>query len=98
MITPRACHETSGRVKPQTSTIRACRANSKIGSALRQYSHTVSIDMEICVKLCVLCIDIELFNRFMGISYWSKAIFNLITIICVTELPRLPSEFCFRDK
>jgi hypothetical protein len=58
----------------------------------------VSIDMAICVKLCVLCIDIESFHRFIDISYWSKAVFILITVICVTQLPMLPLKFCFRDK
>jgi len=36
MITPRACQETAGRVKHETFTARACRANSKIGSASRR--------------------------------------------------------------
>jgi hypothetical protein len=55
----------------------------------------VSIDMALCVKLCVLCIDIESFHRFMDVSYWSKAVFNLITVVCVTKLPKLPLKFCF---
>jgi hypothetical protein len=58
----------------------------------------VSIVKALCIKLCVLCVDVELFHRLMDISYWSKEFFDLIIVICVTKLPRLPLKFCFHDE